>query len=98
MVSRLQEENRRIQKDKSPDNGLPPQLQHISLKDDVNCIVTNSQASSGTDFHVLQRLRSQVDKYRNELKIKDNELQLKSSEVENVNIISYYYCLVLQLN
>ncbi|CAD7086799.1 unnamed protein product [Hermetia illucens] len=47
-----------------------------------------SQASSGlvSDSQVLQRLKQQIHKQRDEIKTKDRELQEKIGDVENLNI------------
>ena len=82
MVSRLQEENRRIQKDQSPNSTGTDT--HFTTPNSIKDDVSNNLNGSATDFQVLQRLRGQVDKYRNDLKIKDLELQAKTSDVENV--------------
>lgn len=86
MVSRLQDENRRILKQQGPSNDYPSSPQRL-VKDEANC--ANSSATS--DFQVLQRLRTQVEKHRNELKTKETDLQNKSSEVENVSVLIYIY-------
>lgn len=83
MVSRLQDENRRILKQQGPNNDYPPSPQRV-VKDEAN----DANSSATSDFQVLQRLRTQVEKHRNELKTKETDLHNKSSEVENVSELS----------
>lgn len=80
MVSRLQDENRRILKQQSPGNEYPPSPQRL-VKDEAS----GANSSATSDFQVLQRLRTQIEKHRNELKTKETDLHNKSSEVENVS-------------
>lgn len=88
MVSRLQDENRRILKQQStspshtpdPSSNDPPPPAALK-KDDKPAIASTGQ----TDFQMLQRLRAQIEKQRHDLKLKEVDLQAKSSEVENVS-------------
>lgn len=90
MVSRLQDENRRILKQQTNNTSgtINTSIESTSSparhtnKDDS---VTNG-GSATTDVQVLQRLRGQVDKHRHELKTKEMELQVKSSELENLTV------------
>lgn len=93
LVSRLQEENRRYQKQQSPSSDGGATITDVNLLRNTS---TNASTDSTTnlstnnDFQLLQRLRCQIDKQRNELKAKDNELETKISEVENV-IFFYFF-------
>lgn len=84
LVNRLQEENRRIQKlheSPSHDGSLIGSDDDKMGKDD-------SQANllSATDFQVMQRLRSQIEKQREEIKNRDEKLQLENTEIESVGV------------
>lgn len=120
MVSRLEEENRRYQKEhqehqveqQSPTSPTSMKKK-INTKIDMSTSMTaslliannetltsdgggkNSCSGNGTgadnvvgggtsDIYLLQRLRGQIDKHRDELKIKNRELNERISEVENV--------------
>uniref|UniRef100_A0A6B2EGF0 Putative myosin class ii heavy chain n=1 Tax=Phlebotomus kandelakii TaxID=1109342 RepID=A0A6B2EGF0_9DIPT len=76
LVSRLQDENKRlatqIQSGVDPDSGVEMQMDSTGGQDD--------------DFQLLQRLRSQVEKQRNELMRKDMELEEKVADIESVNM------------
>lgn len=85
LVSRLQEENRRYQKQQSPSSS-DCSITDVNLlrNTPINAADSTANLSTNNDFQLLQRLRCQIDKQRNELKAKDSELQIKISEVENV--------------
>lgn len=80
LVSRLQEENRRIQKlQESP-------LHDSKISDESEeQLAKNANLLSATDFQVMQRLRAQIEKQRDELKTKDQRLQDGNNEIENVS-------------
>lgn len=46
----------------------------------------DSTGSQGGDFQLMQRLRSQVDKQRNDLMRKDMELEEKIGDIESLNM------------
>lgn len=88
LVSRLQEENRRYQKQHSPSTdgvitGIVENSSDFLRNKTAGDLSPN--LSTNNDFQLLQRLRCQIDKQRNELKTKDNELQTKIGEAENVS-------------
>uniref|UniRef100_A0A1L8E5I7 Putative myosin class ii heavy chain n=1 Tax=Nyssomyia neivai TaxID=330878 RepID=A0A1L8E5I7_9DIPT len=74
LVSRLQDENKRLatqlRSGCDTDSGIDFQM---------------DSAQSG-DFQLLQQLRSQVEKQRNELIRKDMELEEKATDIEGVNV------------
>lgn len=93
MVSRLQDENRRISKQQSTSPSHNPDQKHQTLNDQMATpAVTQTPkddkaAPSGqADLQMLQRLRGQIEKQRHDLKMKELDLQAKSSEVDNVHI------------
>lgn len=95
MVSRLQDENRRILKQQStspshnPDQKPPTNDQFATTPAATPKSKDDKPASSGqADLQLMQRLRGQIEKQRHDLKMNELDLQSKTSEVENV--ISYY--------
>ncbi|XP_028981880.1 RILP-like protein homolog isoform X2 [Diachasma alloeum] len=72
MVTRLQEENRR----------LSEALQE-SRSDSQDSAFTASQE---VDIQVLQRLRSMIDKQRDQIRARDREMSQKNLEIENLTI------------
>lgn len=100
MVSRLQDENRRILKQQnsgsSSPNSSPSHDIHHDMTDKLQRLQLqhaahrpNATAADGkndaTDVPALQRLRAQLEKQRNDLKIKDMDLQAKGADVDNVS-------------
>lgn len=86
LVSRLQDENRRIQKlQESP----PREVKSIESQNDQSASSSAQDASanllSATDFQTMQRLRNQIAKQREELKNRDEKLQLETNEIESVS-------------
>lgn len=84
LVNRLQEENRRIQKlheSPSHESSVNGSEDDLISKDD-------SQANllSASDFQMMQRLRSQIEKQREEIKSRDEKLQLENNEIESLTI------------
>lgn len=80
LVSRLQEENRRIQKQQES-----PKHDDAKLKD-KQLAEADSTANllNASDFQKMQGLRGQMEKQRDELKVRDQEIEEKNSEIENV--------------
>uniref|UniRef100_A0A1B0DR21 Uncharacterized protein n=1 Tax=Phlebotomus papatasi TaxID=29031 RepID=A0A1B0DR21_PHLPP len=76
LVSRLQDENKR----------LATQLQSGTDSDSGVEFQMDSTGSQGGDFQLMQRLRSQVDKQRNDLMRKDMELEEKIGDIESLNM------------
>ncbi|XP_063993054.1 RILP-like protein homolog isoform X2 [Diachasmimorpha longicaudata] len=72
MVTRLQEENRR----------LSDALQE-SRSDSQDSAFTASQE---VDIQVLQRLRSMIDKQRDQIRARDREMSQKNLEIENLTV------------
>lgn len=83
LVGRLQEENRRIQK-------LQESPSHVSLSagnvdDQTFADDATANLLSASDFQVMQRLRSQIEKQREEIKHKEEKLQEENNEIEGVS-------------
>lgn len=87
LVSRLQEENRRIQKLQES----PSHESKISDDSEEQLAKNGSAANllNATDFQVMQRLRAQIEKQRDELKTKDQRVQDGNNEIENVSCKTY---------
>lgn len=81
LVSRLQDENRRL---------IKQQQQTPNSDNTTNIMTINSESPSKSgapsDGQILQRLKTQIDKQRDEIKAKDRDLQEKNSDIENVSI------------
>ncbi|CAD6238915.1 GSCOCG00008553001-RA-CDS [Cotesia congregata] len=75
MVTRLQDENRR----------LAEALQE-SRNDSQDSGKQSFTASQEVDITVLQRLRSMIDKQRDQIRARDRELSQKNLEIENLTI------------
>ncbi|XP_057341123.1 RILP-like protein homolog isoform X3 [Microplitis mediator] len=75
MVTRLQDENRR----------LAEALQE-SRNDSQDTGKQSYTASQEVDITVLQRLRSMIDKQRDQIRARDRELSQKNLEIENLTI------------
>ncbi|XP_015111190.1 RILP-like protein homolog isoform X1 [Diachasma alloeum] len=75
MVTRLQEENRR----------LSEALQE-SRSDSQDSGKQTFTASQEVDIQVLQRLRSMIDKQRDQIRARDREMSQKNLEIENLTI------------
>ncbi|XP_034948870.1 RILP-like protein homolog isoform X2 [Chelonus insularis] len=73
MVTRLQEENRR----------LAEALQESRSDNHQDSAFTASQE---VDIAVLQRLRSMIDKQRDQIRARDRELSQKNMEIENLTV------------
>lgn len=79
LVNRLQEENRRIKQNDSY------KLSNESVGDGKH--VQKSAAPNllnESDFQKLKRLRGQMEKQRDELMCRDQEIEEKNTEIENV--------------
>lgn len=82
LVNRLQEENRRIKQSESPfasldsESSLHVQVPRTSL-DSTNLL-------NESDFQKLKRMRGQMEKQRDELMCRDQEIEEKNTEIENV--------------
>lgn len=90
MVQTLQDENKRLvkqtqdlQSSSAHSSGLG-----ASLTESIISITNNELNAALTDTQVLQRLKEQIYKQRDELKEKEHELQEKYGEIENVSIAS----------
>ncbi|OXU28085.1 hypothetical protein TSAR_013884 [Trichomalopsis sarcophagae] len=74
MVTRLQEENRR----------LAAAVQETQSDSEESTKQTFT-ASQEVDIAVLQRLRTMIDKQRDQIRSRDRELSQKNEEIENLN-------------
>ncbi|XP_014484312.1 PREDICTED: RILP-like protein homolog isoform X1 [Dinoponera quadriceps] len=74
MVTRLQEENRR----------LAESLQESRSDSQYSSKQTTFTASQEVDVAVLQHLRSMIDKQRDQIRARDRELSQKTTEIENL--------------
>lgn len=80
LVSRLQEENRRISKQaESPKHNDGNATSNELCKNDSTANLLNA-----SDFQKMQRLRGQMEKQRDDLKCRDQEIEEKNNEIENV--------------
>lgn len=79
LVNRLQEENRRIKQNDS--------YKHLNESVGDGKHVQKSAAPNllnESDFQKLKRLRGQMEKQRDELMCRDQEIEEKNTEIENV--------------
>ncbi|XP_029173445.1 RILP-like protein homolog isoform X1 [Nylanderia fulva] len=74
MVTRLQEENRR----------LAETLQESRSDSQYSSKQTTITPSQEVDIAVLQHLRSMIDKQRDQIRARDRELSQKTAEIENL--------------
>lgn len=77
LVNRLQDENRRIKQSDSAKQ----------MNEDLNKAKHSTPSINllnESDFQKLQRLRGQMEKQRDELMVRDQEIEEKNSEIENV--------------
>lgn len=74
MVTRLQEENRR----------LAETLQESQSDSQYSSKQTTITPSQEVDIAVLQHLRSMIDKQRDQIRARDRELSQKTTEIENL--------------
>lgn len=87
LVTSLQEENKRLvkqtqdlQSSSAHSSGLG-----ASLTESIISITNNELHSALSDTQVLQRLKEQIYRQRDELKEKERELQSKYTEIEHVS-------------
>ena len=92
MVSRLQETNRRLTKyQQTHQKELLASGNNLN-QDDLegssghSSMESTSGGNGPSDGQMLQILRQQIEKQRNEATHRDRQLQEKSEDVENVNI------------
>ncbi|XP_073990648.1 rab interacting lysosomal protein like isoform X2 [Rhodnius prolixus] len=72
VVNRLQEENRKL-------------LKALATKQDTSTGNHSHPLSPEVDVTVLQRSRASIDKLRDQLKLKDREVNAKITEIENLS-------------
>lgn len=79
LINRLQEENRRIKQNENSMRGGDDgnQVPNKKLLDTTNLL-------NESDFQKLKRLRGQMEKQRDELMCRDQEIEEKNTEIENV--------------
>lgn len=82
MVNRLQEENRRIKQNDSYMN-----VNVADGKQVPKSQVDTTNLLNESDFQKLKRMRGQMEKQRDELMCRDQEIEEKNTEIENVNLI-----------
>lgn len=85
-VNRLQEENRRIKQTES--------YMNVNAADGKQVPKYQSNASNllnESDFQKLKRLRGQMEKQRDELMCRDQEIEEKNTELENVSATELKY-------
>lgn len=80
LVNRLQEENRRIKQNeyKNVNDNIADGKQVPKTEQNVSNLLNES------DFQKLKRLRGQMEKQRDELMCRDQEIEEKNTEIENV--------------
>ncbi|KAH8286622.1 hypothetical protein KR018_001812 [Drosophila ironensis] len=88
LVSSLQDENKRLVKQTQDLQSASAQSSGLgaSLTESIISITNNELHSALSDSQVLQRLKEQIYKQRDELKQRDRELQDKYSELEHLSI------------
>lgn len=88
LVSSLQEENKRLIKQTHDLQSASAQSSGLgaSLTESFMSVTNNELTTSLSDTQVLQRLKEQIYKQRDELKKRDRELQEKYVDIENLNI------------
>lgn len=80
LVTRLQEENRRIQKQQESPKHDDAKLRDRHLSESSS----TANLLNASDFQKMQLLRGQMEQQRDELKVRDQEIEEKNSEIENV--------------
>ncbi|XP_022223193.1 LOW QUALITY PROTEIN: RILP-like protein homolog [Drosophila obscura] len=90
LVSSLQDENKRLVKQTQDLQSSSAQSSGLgaSLTESIISMTNNELHSALSDTQVLQRLKEQIYKQRDELKQRERELQDKYSELEHLNIQS----------
>ncbi|XP_055911831.1 RILP-like protein homolog [Eupeodes corollae] len=88
LVSTLQEENKRLVKQTQDLQSASAQSSGLgaSLTESFMSVTNNELTTALSDTQVLQRLKEQIYKQRDELKKRDRELQEKYLDIENLNI------------
>ncbi|KAL7745256.1 hypothetical protein ACLKA6_008301 [Drosophila palustris] len=88
LVSSLQDENKRLVKQTQDLQSSSAQSSGLgaSLTESIISMTNNELHGALSDTQVLQRLKEQIYKQRDELKQRERELQDKYSELEHVNI------------
>ncbi|XP_065364181.1 RILP-like protein homolog [Calliphora vicina] len=88
LVSSLQEENKRLVKQTQDLQSSSAQSSGLgaSLTESIISITNNELHSALSDTQVLQRLKEQIYRQRDELKEKERELQSKYTEIEHMTI------------
>lgn len=87
LVSSLQEENKRLIKQTQDLQSSSAQSSGLgaSLTESIISVTNNELHSALSDTQVLQRLKEQIYRQRDELKEKERELQAKYTEMEHVS-------------
>ena len=87
LVSSLQDENKRIIKQQQDLQSASAHSSGLgnSLTDSIMSITNYELSNSLSDTQVLQRIKAQIHKQRDEIKTKDREYQEKLVDIENVN-------------
>lgn len=86
LINRLQEENRRIKQNENSMRSSEDGKQVPNKKLDTTNLLNES------DFQKLKRLRGQMEKQRDELMCRDQEIEEKNTEIENVRKTSQQKC------
>ncbi|KAH8357934.1 hypothetical protein KR200_001376 [Drosophila serrata] len=88
LVSSLQDENKRLVKQTQDLQSASAQSSGLgaSLTESIISMTNHELHSALSDTQVLQRLKEQIYKQRDELKQRERELQDKYSELEHLNI------------
>lgn len=86
LINRLQEENRRIKQNENSMRSSEDGKQVPNKKLDTTNLLNES------DFQKLKRLRGQMEKQRDELMCRDQEIEEKNTEIENVCKTSQQKC------
>ncbi|XP_030379449.1 RILP-like protein homolog [Scaptodrosophila lebanonensis] len=88
LVSSLQDENKRLVKQTQDLQSSSAQSSGLgaSLTESIISMTNNELHSALSDTQVLQRLKEQIYKQRDELKQRERELQDKYSELDHLNI------------
>lgn len=102
-MNRLQEENRRIKQNDS--------YTHSGDTGDTKQVPKNQAGAlnllNESDFQKMKRLRGQMEKQRDELMCRDQEIEEKNTEIENVrtlihsrrvNAVNHHFCDFFQFN
>lgn len=85
LVNRLQEENRRFKQ-----NDSSKLYNESDGKTVPKCQTDTSNLLNESDFQKLKRLRGQMEKQRDELMCRDQEIEEKNTEIENVSSLNIF--------